>query len=1091
MSEGGGPRGLRRLVAGALVCTGLVLAPAATAATVTIDFESAPPPLGQAINDDYRQTAFTFWQRSDPGFRPYRRAVGVPTHSGTIAADIGPDHCFPDELDDSFDCELPQPGTTANVTRTPTTVSLFAGLFADPGGPVNATLTARRQDNTVAATVTKPIGVGITTPMSVTSAAPDIVKWELSDDSGGSELAFDDLSYEIPNNLVPQIALRGPVQTVPVLQGSHTDVPVSVTRLNGSDGPVHFSVSGLPNGVTGTLTPDPLPGTQSDATLHLNAAADTTTTFFTNATLTADPQGNASVAAAPATAPFSVRVASSYELRANDTSTLHLPPCASADRSFHLDRDFSFAATASLSIEGVPPGVSASIVEGTTIAPGGGFNVDRTLRVSRTTQDIPAGSAITIRARAPGFPDKTLSIPIDAEAGSVTIGGPTSAGTARLLHPGTTVTLQGNGFCPGSSVAVGNAFATADTTVAADGKSLTFVTPRAATTGRVVVRPPNSIFPYQTPTDLTVGSFRGEGGFAFPNFHFGALSLSEFTEAFGADDLFIQINPCWPWGSCYVPTGILDPIAAIEWPAYNLILRGGDGHCYGMNRAVQELLARKTSFARWDFNAHEPFQLPDATGPQNGLTDYLDSRQALQLSSEALINRFDRDMHLSTQLDRIHDELAAGRYPGVVMKTGTVAGHEITAYDMERQPDGSTKIFGYDNNRPLTQAELANPLGHDLAETSDSVITVNPAGDHWTFTAPSGSVWSGGADDGKLYAVTLSDIPDNPSLPGLSDIPLIVTDIIASVDGAAQAGPPPPGGASDPLSDQAPGSSGAAEEITAPKGASTLNQTVEGVHKGTYSQLVLGKGFVGGVREIATDAGVTDKLKGTPSDGALTFGGERNRALNVNLGIDHGEVHRQATVATQASKGGADTVALGNGSALVYTHRGATTRASFTLTNVSRNGGPATFTSGPVTVRQGERVRLVPTSWRSLDRVKASFSKGGAKTLHNRASFSGRFSLGTPKLSHGRAVVATSIRRLPADTATGGVVLRLLHGHHTVARKAVALTTPQRGRHSYSLRIPKGIKRGTYRLVANMALAGGARQPGRRTATKAARVRVG
>ena len=795
-------------------------------------------------------------------------------------------------------------------------MSLFAGLFADPGGPVNATLTARRQDNTVAATVTKPIGVGITTPMSVTSAAPDIVKWELSDDSGGSELAFDDLSYEIPDNLVPQIALRGPVQTVPVLQGSHTDVPVSVTRLNGSDGPVHFSVSGLPNGVAGTVTPDPLPGTQSDATLHLNAATDATTTFFTNATLTADPQGNASVAAAPATAPFSVRVASSYELRANDTSTLHLPPCAPADRSFRLDRDFSFAATASLSIEGVPPGVSASIVEGTTIAPGGGFNVDRTLRVSRTTQDIPAGSAITIRARAPGFPDKTLSIPIDAAAGSVTIGGPTSAGTARLLHPGTTVTLNGNGFCPGSSVSVGNAFANADTTVAADGKSLTFVTPRAATTGRVVVKPPNSIFPYQTPTDLTVGSFRGEGGFAFPNFHFGALSLSEFTEAFGADDLFIQINPCWPWGSCYVPTGILDPIAAIEWPAYNLILRGGDGHCYGMNRAVQELLARKTSFARWDFNAHEPFQLPDATGPQNGLTDYLDSRQALQLSSEALINRFDRDNHLSTQLERIHDELAAGRYPGVVMKTGTVAGHEITAYDMERQPDGSTKIFGYDNNRPLTQTELTDPLGHDLAETSDSVITVNPAGDHWTFTAPSGSVWSGGADDGKLYAVTLSDIPDNPSLPGLSDIPLIVADIIASVDGAAQAGPPPPGGASDPLSDQAPGSSGAAEEITAPKGARTLNQTVEGVHKGTYSQLVLGTGFVGGVRDIATDAGVTDTLKGTPSDGALTFGGERNRALNVNLGIDHGEVHRQATVATQASKGGADTVALGNGSAL-------------------------------------------------------------------------------------------------------------------------------------------------------------------------------
>ena len=38
-------------------------------------------------------------------------------------------------------------------------------------------------------------------------------------------------------------------------------------------------------------------------------------------------------------------------------------------------------------------------------------------------------------------------------------------------------------------------FADADTTVADDRKSLTFVTPRAATTGRVVVIPPELAFP--------------------------------------------------------------------------------------------------------------------------------------------------------------------------------------------------------------------------------------------------------------------------------------------------------------------------------------------------------------------------------------------------------------------------------------------------------------------------------------------------------------------------------------------------------------------------------------------------------------------
>jgi hypothetical protein len=183
-------------------------------------------------------------------------------------------------------------------------------------------------------------------------------------------------------------------------------------------------------------------------------------------------------------------------------------------------------------------------------------------------------------------------------------------------------------------------------------------------------------------------------------------------------------------------------------------------------------------------------------------------------------------------------------------------------------------------------------------------------------------------------------------------------------------------------------------------------------------------------------------------------------------------------------------MALGRGASLVYTHRGATTRASFTLTSVQRNGGPVTFSSGPITVRRGERLRLTPASWRSLDRVRVSSSKGSSRVLRNRAAFAARFSVGTPKLTKGRASVATSIGRLPAQTV-GGIVLRLMRGHHTLAHKAIAITAPKRGRHSYSWALPKSVKRGTYRLVTNMTLEGGAQNPGRRTATKAATVRVG
>src|SRR3954447_4674819 len=183
---------MRWLVLAVMACAAFVLAPAAQAATITEDFETAPPPIGSPVNDEDKASKFTFWVRSDPGFRPYRRVAGVATHSGTVAADIGPDHCYPDESDEP--CEFPVSGTQANITRTPTTITLYAGLFQAATSPVTATLTAYRADTSVAATTTAPIDVGITTPLSVTSGAPDIVRWSLTADVSGAELGFDDLT---------------------------------------------------------------------------------------------------------------------------------------------------------------------------------------------------------------------------------------------------------------------------------------------------------------------------------------------------------------------------------------------------------------------------------------------------------------------------------------------------------------------------------------------------------------------------------------------------------------------------------------------------------------------------------------------------------------------------------------------------------------------------------------------------------------------------------------------------------------------------------------------------------------------------------
>jgi hypothetical protein len=444
------------------------------------------------------------------------------------------------------------------------------------------------------------------------------------------------------------------------------------------------------------------------------------------------------------------------------------------------------------------------------------------------------------------------------------------------------------------------------------------------------------------------------------------------------------------------------------------------------------------------------------------------------------------------QVARAQAELDQGRYPGIVLRHGTAGGHELTAYDIEVQADGSRKIFAYDSNRPFTQSELLNPKRHADEETQESVITVDAAQDHWEYQAQSGETWAGGGGDGKLYAVTLDDVPDNPTLPGLSDVDLLF-DVVGSVDGAVETAGQSAGAKFEPLLGD-PNSPGMAGFVAARKGARTLSHTVKGVQTGRYSQVLAGPGFAGSVRDVAVDKAVTDRLAGTPKAGTVTFAGGRNRALNLDVAVDHRGVHRAATVATAASKGGSDTVALGNGRSLAYKHHGGTTHASFTLTSVASRGGPVGFRSQAITVHAGERVTMTPLRWDTLDRVRVVSRRPGQRAtvriLRNRMAFGGRFRIGAPKLSHGRATVRTTIRSVPEQTA-GGVVLRLQKGHRTVARKAVAIPTPQPGSRSYGWKLPH-LRPGRYRLVATMVLAGGSKGTiGRKSVTRAAQVRIG
>jgi hypothetical protein len=123
----------------AVVAASVVPAHAGSAATSRVDFESGPA-IGTAVNDEYESTAHVSWVRDDPGLRPYRRTAGVATKSGTVAADIGPGHCYPGEVDEQAGCEFAAGGTLARLSRFASSITLYAGLFSTPNASVTVTL---------------------------------------------------------------------------------------------------------------------------------------------------------------------------------------------------------------------------------------------------------------------------------------------------------------------------------------------------------------------------------------------------------------------------------------------------------------------------------------------------------------------------------------------------------------------------------------------------------------------------------------------------------------------------------------------------------------------------------------------------------------------------------------------------------------------------------------------------------------------------------------------------------------------------------------------------------------------------------------
>ena len=522
----------------------------------------------------------------------------------------------------------------------------------------------------------------------------------------------------------------------------------------------------------------------------------------------------------------------------------------------------------------------------------------------------PLGATILVRASSPGAPDRTLTVAVAAQAPTATVA-PNTLGYAPMhLRLGTQLKLTGNGFCPGTTLQVGNARATAGTTLAPDGRSLLFRIPRLATTGRVTVVSPGAVN-YATGNAVTVRTFRNYDGFQFGNFEWGSLSWPEVVDAFGDDDLFLHVNPCWPVYDCTVLTPIPDPLAfATFWVMKGLATHSG-GHCFGMVRAEQELLAARVPYDRFTQGADHPFAVATSTSPGSDLRHFLDGRHATQFSKEGATAYLNRAKNVATQVKRIRSELQFGRSPGVALFHGGYVdhkfklfggeGHVVTAYDLE-ETAGGYDIYVYDNNTPFAAASEIGPGNegtHQIRETGDKGV-IHVRGGQWSLERRTGETWSG--TGGTIWAIPLSTIPEDPTLILPTDLPLLfVVGQFGSADGAATVDSVPARAQWLPVLDE--NAQPMAVGTLLAKDSVSLSHAVKGIKDGTYTELLTGKGFSGEVTDVRTGKGVTDRIAAKPGARTLQFSGTRSRPLTLTVtaslpgGATHIGIVRTSTVA--------------------------------------------------------------------------------------------------------------------------------------------------------------------------------------------------
>jgi hypothetical protein len=614
------------------------------------------------------------------------------------------------------------------------------------------------------------------------------------------------------------------------------------------------------------------------------------------------------------------------------TSSVTIDGGKNATIEYTVDR-LETTAAVSLNVGPLPQGVTAAFAPSSLPASSAAQSFTLTLTAAPTAPSAEANVEVVAAASGAASGAAVLAVSVfTPSAPFVSAVSPTAGDVPVFGHAGTSVTVTGGGFPPGTMVTFGQDSPVTPVSIAGDGKSLVVAVPATGASGPLTVTCPSGQAA-GTP-EFAVDNYRNTRGLSWVN-------STEFQSMVGSTYSDADATALFGYAACYLDVlgiEIFNPLVSVFLGLANALLDSG-GQCYGMALASLRFAAGQESVSGLPQQAAgvEPDGPagPDAwllDGPPLGegsdvsptLATYVHQQHLAQLSQENINNwiGFHASVTTAAELLSVLQQAftaggASGRGAIVCLNPSTSEGHAVVAYEIAETGGGAFDILVYNPNVPFQPAEDTDPAFR-ASQANQSVISVQSDGT-WTFSELG---WTGG-----IFGITVvpwNAVPPTPTLPWVElAAATLAAAVLWVITGDAAVTQVSDGHGHSLLSNgqwntdpatRLPGVRplpvfGGLGKTLPPAFASTssatLTHTITGQAAGSYDLYWVGNGHSVTMTGVPATAGLDDTVQVLPGGVSCTPAEDKTIAVTITGIGTASRLPRTATLRTAATAGAA------------------------------------------------------------------------------------------------------------------------------------------------------------------------------------------